>query len=128
MATQIDSSGPATFSEAKYASGQGAEQLAIADVNGDGHPDLIVPDIYANSVSILLGTGSSFGSPNTFSVGIHPNTVVAGDLNGDGHVDFLVNPGDNSPVLKVYLGDGSGAFVEMPGAATAFNGEFALGD
>jgi hypothetical protein len=36
--------------------------LAIGDVNGDGRPDLVTANAYANTISVLLNTGTSLTS------------------------------------------------------------------
>jgi len=61
--------------------------VAIADVNGDGKPDLIW-----NGLSFSLGNGDgTFGTPTT-SIGI-AGTVLTADLNGDGRPDLTVLTG-----------------------------------
>jgi hypothetical protein len=66
--------------------------VAIADMNQDGHPDLVVA--FATSIEILLGNGDgTFQSPVRFgsiSGGPEPFAVAVGDLNGDGLPDVLV--------------------------------------
>jgi FG-GAP-like repeat len=37
--------------------GQGANGIAIADVNGDGHPDLLLANWLSNAAGVLLGIG-----------------------------------------------------------------------
>ncbi len=63
--------------------GAGIRSLAIADLNGDGRPDLVAAD--ANGVSVLLDTGSGYGAPTTYAVSAFELAVA--DLNGDGAPD-----------------------------------------
>src|SRR5262245_47127871 len=61
--------------------------VAIADVNGDGKPDLLVASGKDKTISVLLGQGdgqfrAAAGSP--ISVPDHPSEMVVRDLNGDG--------------------------------------------
>jgi len=91
--------------------------IAIADVNGDQHLDVVIvhysghgADPSKNALSILLGSGrGSFtlakGSP--FPTGHYPGTVAAGDLNGDGIADIVV-PNYEDGTLTVYLGGRDG--------------------
>ena len=59
--------------------------VAVADLNGDGRPDLVVVNRDANTVSVLLGTGTgSFGASTDFPTGLSPVAVAVADLNGDG--------------------------------------------
>jgi hypothetical protein len=95
--------GNGTFQSAvSYSSGgYKASSLAIADVNGDGKPDLVVANRCLTScpggfgiggVSVLLGNGDgSFQSPVSYSSGAGDAISVAiADVNGDGHPDLVV--------------------------------------
>ena len=44
--------------------------LAIADLNGDGKPDLTFANYYSDNIGVLLGNGNgAFQGQNTFAVG-----------------------------------------------------------
>lgn len=53
--------GPATY----YADGEEDWSLAVGDLNGDHHPDLVVVDYLSNTVITMLNTGVASFSPNT---------------------------------------------------------------
>ena len=66
--------------------------VAIGDFNGDGQPDLAVPNGRDDTISILLGeSGGTFGAPTNLPVGSYPSAVVTGDFNGDGERDLAVS-------------------------------------
>src|SRR5438874_2283208 len=81
--------------------------VAVADVNGDGKPDLVVANGGGDSVSVLLGNGNgAFQNAQNFAVGLYPNSVAVADVNGDGKPDLVVaNRGSNS--VSVLLGNGN---------------------
>jgi len=73
--------------------------VAVADVNGDGKPDLLVvnecpfSDCFNQAVvGVLLGNGDgTFQKATTFSSGGYlGHGIAVGDLNGDGRPDLVV--------------------------------------
>ena len=99
-----------------FATGRSPYSVASADLNGDGHVDLVAANHIGASVSVLLGDGTDqFGPKTDFAAGRLPASVALGDLNGDGHLDVAVTNPD-AETVSVLLGDGTGAF----GTPTAF--------
>ncbi len=108
--------------------------VAVADVNGDGKPDLIVANSNTNNVSVLLGNGDingTFQSAVNYSAGTDPQYVVAGDFNRDGIVDIAVADWTTGKV-SVLLGTGgtgASAFQSAVSYAAGTNpAALALGD
>ena len=98
-----------------------ADAIAIADVNGDGIPDLVVADCGANtqnncaggSVGVLLGVGNgTFGTAIVTSLSPSgASSVAVADVNGDGKPDVIVGTGsDTAGLVGVLLGKGDGTF------------------
>ena len=118
--------GDGTFRPAvSYASGGstgGAYFLAVADVNGDGKPDILVANECSNTdclgrVSVLLGNGDGTFQPavSYSSSGKFAFSLAVGDVNGDGKLDVLVVNlcADDFCVngsVGVLLGNGDGTF------------------
>ncbi|MCL5096551.1 MAG: FG-GAP-like repeat-containing protein [Candidatus Omnitrophica bacterium] len=66
-----------------------AYQLALADMNGDGKPDAVVPGYGNNTFSILLNNGTGvFTNLYNYGASQNPIGVATGDLNGDGRTDL----------------------------------------
>jgi FG-GAP-like repeat len=64
-----------------------ASAIAAGDINGDGHPDLIVASTNSGhgNVSIYLGNGKTgFQLAQTYASGMNPVGIAIADLNGDG--------------------------------------------
>jgi len=112
-----------------YASGgQYASSVAVADVNGDGKPDLMVTNGYCGSgctngtVAVLLGNGDgTFQAAVSYnSGGFGAQSVVVADVNGDGKLDLLVandcvagsncDSENRDGTAAVLLGNGDGTF------------------
>jgi hypothetical protein len=90
--------------------------LAIADVNGDHKPDLVVANGSSNTVGVLLGKGDGTFQPAVTygSGGMFPVSVAVADVNGDGKPDlFVANECADSNCdgsVGVLLGNGNGTF------------------
>jgi Bacterial Ig-like domain (group 3)/FG-GAP-like repeat len=84
--------------------------VAVADVNGDGKPDLLIANYFSASIGVLLGKGDGTFLPVVTynSGGKQPNSVAVADVNGDNKPDLIVaNLADGPSVL---LGNGDGTF------------------
>ncbi len=104
---------PATFQNPATYSVNGSNPwgVAVADVNGDGKPDVFTANVNSSSVSVLLGNGNgSFQSPMPSPVnGSNPYGMAVVDVNGDGKPDVLT-ANYNSNTVSVLLGNGNGTF------------------
>jgi hypothetical protein len=78
--------------------------VALADINGDGKPDLIT--VLSSTVYVQLGNGDgTFQVPQSVGTG---QSVVVGDFNGDGWLDLAVTSYDSvaqTYSLSVLLND-----------------------
>jgi hypothetical protein len=119
----------------KFAVGMLPYTVAIGDVNGDGHPDIVaVTQVNAaqsqskNAVSVLIGHGDgTFAAAASYAVGSNPVSVAIADFNGDGKNDFAVadfgtagTPSDSGDV-SVLLNKGDGTFQSAVKIATGGN-------
>src|SRR5262249_18904194 len=85
-------------------------QEVVADVTGDGIPDIITANRSDNSVSVLLGgPDDSFQTKETFPTGRLPISVAVADLNGDGIPDIVAADYTDGAV-SVLVGNGDGTF------------------
>ena len=96
-------------SAAPYAVGAEPVAVTLADVDGDGHPDIITANA-DDTVSILLNKGDgTFGAAEAFHVGPGPIKLAVADLDGDGHAD-IVTVGGSADDISVIMGKGHGSF------------------
>jgi hypothetical protein len=76
---------------------------AVADMNGDGLPDLVLSD--GSLVGILYNQGGrSFGTEEHFLAGQGINSLSIQDVNGDGKPDLIVSNGGLTISNAVALG------------------------
>ncbi|MES1192402.1 MAG: VCBS repeat-containing protein [Steroidobacter sp.] len=96
-----DANNPGSFlTRVDYASGPEPSCVKIADVNGDGKPDLVITNrgpgadhMGSAGVSVLLQVASApgtFTTPVTYATAPGAINVAVGDLNGDGKPDLVV--------------------------------------
>src|ERR1700727_1925572 len=106
--------------------GVDADSIAIKDVNGDGHADLLVAnrcnsslDCTYGAVGVLLGNGDgTFQTAFQYaSGGQYAESLGVVDLNGDGKLDLVVSNEcqsysscQNGSSTSVLLGNGDGTF------------------
>ncbi|MGA8214222.1 MAG: FG-GAP-like repeat-containing protein [Candidatus Sulfotelmatobacter sp.] len=88
--------------------------IATGDFNGDGIPDLVVPNYFEDggSPTIFLGKGDGTFSgpmPVSFTLAYFPTSVVVGDFNGDGILDLAFSDLNG---VEIALGNGDGTFKE----------------
>jgi uncharacterized protein (TIGR03437 family) len=96
-----------------FAVGTNPNSVAVADFNGDGHPDIVTANTGGNDVTVLLGNASGGFTPapgSPFAVGLFPQSVAVGDFNGDGKPD-LVTANAGNDTVRVLLGNGLGGFT-----------------
>jgi hypothetical protein len=99
----------------------GPNDLATGDFNGDGIPDLVVPDSATGVVAVFLGKGDgTFAAAVDYSTGSgsKPLAVAVGDFNGDGKLDLAVALG-NQAAVALLMGNGDGTFQAARTVTTA---------
>ena len=120
--------GDGTFQKATpYSAGYQALGVTVADVNGDGKPDLLIADCSDascvedssdSSVGVMLGNGDGSFQPIVYyaSGGYFSRSVAVADVNGDGKLDLIVTNDcadttcATDGTLGVLLGSGDGTF------------------
>lgn len=99
---------------ASVEAGQYPVDLALGDLDEDGHADVAVANHEATHVTLLFGgpDGLASGRSERLPVGVapHAHAVALADLDEDGHLDLLVDDRDGER-LQLFAGRGDGSFV-----------------
>jgi len=109
-------------------------RVLSADLNRDGHADVVLFSEYYHSISAFLGRGDgSFQALEPFYPGGDGQRFVLGDLNSDGYPDLITTyfgSSDTAPGgIVIKPGNGDGTFGEAIEVATAYAARsVALGD
>jgi hypothetical protein len=123
--------GNGTFQSPKTLSAPAFPQaVAIADVNHDGHPDIVVlseftGQSFGSRVWVFLGDGAgNFGSGIETSLDEYADGLAVGNLNGDSFPDLALASCCGFANTEVWAGNGNGTFTgptELPvGISSSF--------
>jgi hypothetical protein len=116
--------------------------VVVADMNGDGFPDLVGQDAESSQIVVWIGKGDgTFSAPNFYPVTLpsgvswtpglsYGASIVVGDFNGDGTLDVAavtlsanyVPSASNSIITEqTFLNNGQGTLIPLADENTTFN-------
>jgi hypothetical protein len=100
----------------EYEMGHGAVYLTAADIDGDGHIDIMSANEWSNTVSVLRNLGDgTFADQVAYPTECRPQSITAADVDGDGHVDLIsANVGPfGTGNISVLRNLGNGTFTSL---------------
>jgi hypothetical protein len=107
-----------------------SSDVALGDLNGDGHLDVVIANRAGQPENVRLGDGTGSFPTARPSFGAEDSTAVSlGDLDGDGDLDAIIANAGTEPET-VWLNDGDGVFTAhpIPSFACEDSTDVALGD
>jgi hypothetical protein len=94
--------------------------VAVADLDGDGKPEIVVANETANQVLVLHNQGGgTFATGVGYPAGSGPSTIAIGDIDGDGKPDLALGAASDG-AIHVLRNRGDGTFEPEVGYTTLF--------
>ena len=111
--TVLLGNGKGDFSKAQgspFFSNRFPNDIAVADLDNDGNPDIAIANTEVSALTVLAGNGKGqFKQPASSPYMVHskPHThgIAVGDFNGDGYLDLATDSWGINNVLIIF-GDG----------------------
>ena len=121
-AHEIPDGGEHTPGIAMYPPGLSPRSIAVADLDGDGHRDVVVANSGDDTVQLFFGTATGQLRPSTQPIpaGNEPSDVDVIDLDQDQDGDLVVANHETS-VVTLLLNDGQGRFAPAPASPLESN-------
>lgn len=123
IAVQTNIGGGTVGDVTSYPAADQTVKIASADLNADGHPDLVAISqglsMAGNVIDVYLNNGDGTFAHSTTTGGNAPSALAIADFNGDGHLDLALansSVNDQGSTVSVLLGTGTGTF----GAETTY--------
>jgi hypothetical protein len=103
-----------------------AKSIVVTDVNGDGHPDIVIGA--QTAVTVLLQNAAS---PGTFMAAanyavLNADQIAIADVNGDGHLDIVVGAGPSHPIESGVATNNPGVLLQNAASPGTFGSLQAL--
>src|SRR5687767_2866817 len=89
--------------------GPGSGELLIADVNRDGHVDIVTKHLLQNQIRVSFGdSAGAFPRSLATDLPYGPGAIALGDMSGDGIPDLAIaSRRDGAEFVEIWPNDGT---------------------
>jgi FG-GAP-like repeat len=101
------------------AAGSLAQSIVVTDVDGDGHPDIVIGGTSAVTVLLNASTPGTFMAAANYTVS-NANQIAIADANGDGHLDIVVATGLSQTVENGVVTNKPGVLLQSASSPGTF--------
>jgi hypothetical protein len=101
------------------APGSLAQSIVVTDVDGDGHPDIVIGGTGAVTVLLDASTPGTFLAAANYTV-TNANQIAIADVNGDGHPDIIVGTGLSKTVENGVITNKPGVLLQSASSPGTF--------
>jgi len=100
-----------------FDAGSDPDGPVVAQLDGQGNPDVVVTNIFSDSLSLLINESTpgsfAFAAPQTFPATTQPREPGLGDFNGDGVSEIVVKNFDDSFAVFQVVSDAGEVSLEV---------------
>ena len=138
----INKSTPGNISlvqQVEYTTGEFPYSIGKGDIDGDGKPDIVIPNLNGKNFSVYRNTSSagsiSLASKIDFPLPLKPLSIAIGDLDKDGKADVVIGYTDyNNYVISVFRNTSSpeaisfDSKIDLPNNEDGYTSGISIGD
>jgi hypothetical protein len=129
LGNRVDAEQPPFAHGAPVEVGPGSGEIFLADIDGDGHLDLVTKHLLQRRLVVFAGDGRGQFAPlagASVDFGFQPGAVTLGDVDGDVDLDLIVAWKDPAnEYVEVRINDGVGSYRSV-GARVITGASFAF--
>jgi len=108
-------------------------RIVVADIDGDGKPDIVVTNNGSAGISFSVfrntsTSGSlSFAAKVDFTITQYPDPIAIGDIDGDGKPDVIVTVASSNDIVSVFRNTSSAGSISFAARVDSSTGAMPLG-
>ncbi|QEC66910.1 T9SS type A sorting domain-containing protein [Panacibacter ginsenosidivorans] len=104
--------------QAEYTTGDFPYSIGTVDIDGDGKPDIVIPNLNGKNFSVFRNTSASgsisFAPKIDFQLTLKPISIAIGDLDKDGKTDIVIGYTDyNNYTISIFRNNSTPGLISF---------------